>query len=151
MARLDSLAGVKDTINTMAEDLKQVRFIREATAKLGVEVTEVKESVSELQSSVSALEAREEETELNQQAIAKELIDLKEKVNLLQSQQTTAHQFTAQQPVEQQPVSQSEMNFFKLKMEAALKWNNLIFEGIREPHSEREGTVEIPWVSRMLK
>lgn len=137
MERLDNLSGVSGKIDSMAEDLKQLRVIRETTSHLSAEMSGMKESVTELQSTVSTLEAKEEETELNQQAIAKELIDLKEQVRILQSQQSQQ----AQQPVEQQPVSQSEMDFFKLKMEAALKWNNLIFEGIREPQSEREGSV----------
>lgn len=99
-----------------------------------MEVSQIKESVGDLQETVSSLEAKEEESELNQQAIAKELIDLKQIVHTLQSQQsqqTVAHQ---------QPVTQAELAFFKLKTEAALKWNNLIFEGIKEPRPERDGS-----------
>lgn len=133
MARLDSLIGVKEKIDEMAEDIKQLRSIKETTTALVIEVSEVKESVTDLQSTVSSLEAKEEETELNQQAIAKELVDLKQLVHTLQEQ-------LAQQPAAQQPVSQAELEFFKLKMEAALRWNNLIIEGIKEPSSERDGS-----------
>lgn len=138
MARLDSLAGVGEKIDAMAEDLKQLRGIGEATTKLELEVTEVRESVADLRADVSSLETREEETELNQQAIAKELIDLKQKVQMLESQQE--EQSRIQQLVPQQPVTQADLDFFKLKVEASLRWNNLIFEGINEPQSEREGS-----------
>lgn len=134
MARLDALSGLHGKMDAMAEDLKQLCSIKETTAELGLEVSRVKESVEDLQSAVSSLEAREEESELNLQAIAKELVDLKQVVQSMQSQQP-------QQPVpQQQPVSQDELAFFKLKMEAKLRWNNLIFEGIKEPHSDRDGS-----------
>lgn len=134
MARLDALSGLNGKMDAMAEDLKQLRSIQETTTQLGVEVTQVKESIGDLQTAVSTLEGKEEEVELNQQAIAKELLDLKQIVSSLQTQQK-------QQPMcQQQSVSQSDMDFFKLKTEAALRWNNLIFEGIKEPQSDREGS-----------
>lgn len=139
MARLDSLTGVREKIDAMAEDVKQLRYIKETTHRLCKEMVEVKESVTDLQTSVASLEAKEEETELNQQAIAKELVDLKQKVIMLESQQQ-AQQAVAQQAEAQQPISQADLNFFKLKMDAAMRGNNLIFEGIQESRSEREGS-----------
>lgn len=138
MARLDSLTGVKEKIDEMAEDIKQLRYIKETTHKLCNEMVEVKDSVTEIQTSVTSLEAREEETELNQQAIAKELVELKQKVTRLESQQQA--QQAAIQQAQAQTGSQADLNFFKLKMDAAMRGNNLVFEGIQEPRSEREGS-----------
>lgn len=130
MARLDSLSGLGEKMDSMAEDIRQLRCLGETTSKLCQDVLEVKENVGEMQTSVSALEAKQEENELNQQAIAKELIDLKAIVHELQAQQASA----------EKPVTQAESDFEFLKVKAALRENNLIFEGIREPRSDRDGS-----------
>lgn len=129
MARLDGLAGLSGKMDSMAEDIKQLRAIQETTNNLVREVSEIKANVTDLQTSVSAIETREEEIQLNQQAIAKELLDLKQTVQQLQSQQSQ------QQAA---PTPRDDLDLLKIK--ADMRCLNLIIEGIREPRSDREGS-----------
>lgn len=126
MSRLDSLAGLSEKMDSMAEDFRQLRAIQDTTNNLVREMSETKDKVTELQATVSTFESREKEIQLNQQAIAKELLDLKQAVQQLQ----------AQQP-QQQPASS---DFDLLKVKADMPCLNLIIEGIREPRSGREGS-----------
>lgn len=129
MTRLDSLAGLSGKIDSMAEDIKQLRAIQVTTNKLVTEVAEIKTDVTDLQASVSTLEAGEEELQMNQQAIAKELLDLKQTVQQLQTQLS-----------QQQSTPAPHDDFDLLKVKADMRCLNLIIEGIREPRSDRDGS-----------
>lgn len=142
MQRLDSLAGLSTKMDAMAEDLKALRVIQETTAKLSQDVVEVQDKLSTVEASVRALECHGEELEQNQQIIAKELLDLKHKVQQ-QDSQHAQELLDLKYKVQQQDIQQAappSSDFEFLKIEAAFRRNNLIFEGIREPQSEREGS-----------
>lgn len=61
--KLESLAGVAEKIDIMAEDFKQLRVIQETTSKQGQDLSEVQDKVSIIQSNVTSLEAHKEESD----------------------------------------------------------------------------------------
>lgn len=135
----------------MAEDLKQIRVLQETTTQMAKDLSQVQTDVHQLQQTVSQLQGENSkskqelvqlksniqrlsatvstlekdklENDQNQQALAKELLSLRTKIK---------HQ--------EPSVRLSYMEFEYLKIEAAMRKQNLIIEGIREPHHERIGS-----------
>lgn len=149
MTKLEGLSHLSQKMDSMAEDLKQLNIIQDTTKQIGSDLSEtrtnvdhLKESIarlqeaqasserkrkdfistiSQLKSSITKLEEDRLEAQQNQQALAKELLTLRAQIH----RQNTA------------PIL-SQMEFEHLKIEAALRRHNLIFEGINERHDDRD-------------
>lgn len=130
MLRLNSLAELPGKINDMANDLKQMRILQEQTAKMGQEIREVQGRVDKIDDKIEVIQDNETETQQNQELLAKEISDLKVVVQKLQQE--------AQVPPAPPTLPQAELDFFKAKVEALVRKNNLIIEGIREAQVEKE-------------
>lgn len=132
MIRLNNLADIPGQIREMATDLKQMKALQEQTIKMSKDIKEVQSRVEKMEDKISVIQENEVETQQNQQLLAKEISDLKVEVNRLKQAEPTGKN--------PQPLPQAEMDFFKAKVDAALRKNNLIIEGIREPQVEKEFT-----------
>lgn len=156
ISRLDNLAHIPQKIDAMAEDLKQIKVLQETTIKMGKDISRVQADVHQLQQSVSqfqqdkvkskndlsqtqtkvqrlstkvaTLEADRLKNEQNQQALAKELLALRSKIKQLENK------------LQESSVKLSVPEFEFHKIDAALRIQNLIIEGIREPRYERDGS-----------
>lgn len=146
MTKLDSLSHLSGKFDLMAEDIKQIRDIQDATAEMGRDLSEtkakvdqvqgevtelseaktsadreraeMKSTISQLQSSIASLREENLEYKQNQQAIAKELLSLRAQIRRQETSNVISH-----------------MEFEHLKIEAALRRNNLIIEGIKEGYN----------------
>lgn len=150
MSKLEGIATLSQKIDSMAEDIKQIKVLQNITTEIGKDLSETKAHVKQLQGSVTqlqqskatanrersamqatisqlkttiaSLEEEKEETQQNQQALAKELLTLRAQIR---RQPTPA------------PLSLSRMEFEHHKIEAALRKNNLVLEGIKEDYNGR--------------
>lgn len=164
VTRLDSLSSMPQKIDSMSQDLKKLGDIKEAMDRMSSGLAQVQTDVHQLQQSVShikkintksqqdlaevqaevkslaatvnLLKEAKVQSEQNQQALAKELLALRAKIK---SQNPTQSQGTRNQKSVQNP---STEEFERLKMEAGMRKQNLIIEGIREDQYEREGSAE---------
>lgn len=130
MIRLNSLAEIPGQIKEMASDLKQMRVLQEQTAKMGQEIKEIQGRVDKIEDNIEAIHEHETETQQNQELLAKEISDLKEEIKQIKQADRRPPPQTEQQ----------DLDFFKAKVEAALRKNNLIIEGIHEAQVQREYT-----------
>lgn len=124
LEKLEGLSTMVQKIDDMAEDLKVLRDIKETMAEMRQDLSEVQDKVQHLEDKVSTLEEKAQNNEHSHQLLAKEITDMKSQINV--------------QGVNQSPASVMEWGF--LKMEAALRRQNLIIEGVKESHTERENT-----------
>lgn len=159
MSRLDNLSHVPQKIDNMAQDLKQLTVIKDAMAQIQTDVchlqgsvthiqevhaksqqdlAEVQAEVQHLSSTVADLKEARIQNEQNQQALAKELLALRARIQkqdtLLKSPGNSINHNTGTTP--------SVNDFERLKIEAELRKQNLILEGVREDRCEREGASE---------
>lgn len=168
MSKLEVISTLSQKIDSMAEDIKQIRVIQDATEKIGKDLTETRAYVKELQgsitklqesntaaarehsdmqntiiqlkSTVASLEEERVENRQNQQALAKELLTLRAQIHTQSSANIV-----------------SRMEFEHLKIEAALRKNNLVFEGIQEDYNGRNclnkysPSSETFWAFQVLK
>lgn len=127
MLKLNSLVGIPNQINDIANDLKQIKVIQEQTAKLSQEIIEVQGQVNMMDQKISKIQDNETETQQTLQFYAREISDLKAEVKQLKQ---------LQQDSKSAPLSQSDFELLKVK--ADMKKNNLIIEGLREPQDDRD-------------
>lgn len=149
MSKLEGLSHLSQKMDSMAEDIKQIRVIQEVTKKIGKDLSDTRANVDQLKGSIaqlqeaqvtsdrerkemistvqqlkdtiSRLEGEKLENQQNQQALAKELLTLRAQIKRQQSTSLL-----------------SQMEFEHLKIEAALRRNNLIIEGINENQNVRD-------------
>lgn len=72
MFKLDTLSKAVTKIDTIAEDVKELKLMQDTTNQMGIDLAEVKEKVVGLQTVSSAAEGEREELIANQQVLARE-------------------------------------------------------------------------------
>lgn len=116
--------GMARDIDKISEGINEIRALQATTTKLSQDMAEVQENVVRLQTSVHAMEEREDETLSNQQMLAKELLEVKKEIQ--------------DQKEQQQKENRAELDFEISKVKADQRKNNLILEGVKESSSNSD-------------
>lgn len=121
MTRL--MSGVMGKLDAMAADLRQVAINKEATIRLGQELTQVRGDFTGITNSVRELQQKEELASQNQRAMSQEIREIKNRLD-------------EQPPVKEDRATSAETKMDLLKLEANFRKNNLILEGLAESEED---------------
>lgn len=123
-----AMSKVMVQLQTITSDLKQVPAIKATTAKLDKEMIKVRQDCYGIKESVKELRQKEEENSSKNEALARELNEIKSKLEDSTGQTGVNNQ--------KQPSKAPQSELDSLKREATARQANLIIEGIPEPADE---------------